>query len=512
MATTFKSRFFRRADRDESPAGRDRSGRTALWLFAAAGLAVVVISVLAVRSVLARFSARGDGVETQIVSPGTLRVSISSEGNLSSGTNAELKCQVAGGARIISIVPDGTHVTAGTELVQLDRSSFDQALDAERILYERAVATQIQAEQDYQAAAIAVQEYLEGSYHKDLQAASELIVVARQNLDTDKNVLSHTERMFRKGFVTSLQLEADRFSVEHGQLDLDAAILAKRVLEEFTKPKTIKQLESVRDAADARRRSEQANVNLEKAKVDRIKDQLKYCVIKAPQRGMVVYANDAERRSSSDSPQIDEGAMVRERQTIIRLPDLGDMQVETTVHESHVPHIRAGMPARITILERVWNGHVKSIASRPAPPPRFSTPTKNYTVYVGLDGDTNGLRPGMTAQVEILLADKHDVCTIPVTAVVEQKDQYFAWVKRPAGPEKRQVSLGTTDDKVIEIKSGLKAGEEVILNPRATVAEAMHFDDASSLLEDDARFHARPVGPDVSPTRAATRDVSHSSP
>ncbi len=510
MATTLKTRFFRRAEPKNAPAGRDKAERSALWPIAAAALVVVVIAGLAARTVLGRLSARGDGMETQIVAKGPLRVSISAEGNLSSGKNAELKCQVAGGARIISIVPDGTHVTPGTELVQLDRSSFDQALDAERILYERAIATQIQAEQDYQAAAIAVKEYLEGSFHKDRQAAQQAIVVAQQNLDTDKNVLSHTERMFRKGFVTPLQLEADRFAVEHGQLDLDAAVLAKKVLEEFTKPKTIKQLESVRDAADARRRSEQANVNLEKAKVDRIKDQLKYCVIKAPQRGMVVYANDPDRRDRSDAPQIEEGAMMRERQTIIRLPDLNDMQVETTVHESHVPHIRAGMPALIQILGHPWRGHVKSIASRPTPPSRFSTPTKNYTVFVTIDGNTTGLRPGMTAQVEILLADKRDILTVPVTAVVEQKDQFYAWVKQPAGPEKRTVTLGTTDDRVIEIKSGLKAGDEVILNPRATVAEAMHFDDASTILEDDSRFHARPAKADLTLSNGEPQAVSQS--
>jgi len=512
MATTFKSRFFGGAGPAGPPWGLRVSGRGILWLFAATLVIVLLVAWLAARSILGRFSAARENVETERVVRGPLRVSISVEGNLSSGTNAELKCQVLGGARIISIVPDGTHVTAGTELVQLDRSSFDQALDAERILYERAVATQIQAEQDYQAAAISMKEYLEGTYNKDLQAAKELIIVAQQNLDTDNNVLSHTERMYRKGFVTALQLEADKFAVEHGQLDLDAAVLAKKVLEEFTRAKTLKQLEAVRDAADARRRSEQANVNLEKTKVDRIRGQLKYCIIKAPQRGMVVYANDPDRRDRSDAPQIEEGAMMRERQTIIRLPDLNDMQVETTVHESHVPHIRPGMPAHIEILGRAWHGHVKSIASRPTPPSRYSTPTKNYTVFVALDGNLAGLRPGMTAQVEILLADEHDVCTVPVTAVVEQRDQYYAWVKQPSGPQKRIVTLGTTDDKVIEIKSGLAVGDEVILYPRATVPEAMRFDDAGDVLEDDSRFHSKANKVEASKPQSDTPAVSQSKP
>jgi RND family efflux transporter MFP subunit len=516
MATTLKTRWFRRATpKAGAPkagppnSGTRLSGRNLLWLMGATGLAILLGSGLAARWFLLHYSASHDGIETQVVQKGRLMVTIASEGNLASANNAELKCQVAGGARIISIVPDGTQVAAGTELVQLDRSSFDQQLDAEKIIYERAIATQIQAEQDYQAAEIAVREYLEGSYHKDLQAAKEQIIVAQQNLDVDKNVLSHTERMYRKGFVTALQLEADKFAVEHAQLDLDAATLAKKVLEEFTRPKTLKQLESVRDAADARRHAEQASVNLEKTKLDRIQQQLKFCVIKAPQRGMVVYANDPDRRSSSDSPQIEEGAMARERQTIIRLPDLGNMQVETTVHESHVPHIRPGMPARIGILDRTWKGHVKSIASRPAPPPRYSTPTKNYSVFISIEGDLSGLRPGMTAQVEILLADLHDVCAVPVAAVVQQQEQYYAWVKEPNGPHKRKVTIGTTDDKIIEIKSGLVAGDNVITNPRATVPETMHFEDSGrQASEDDSRFRSKVQAAEPAKSQSDAQPVS----
>jgi hypothetical protein len=99
-----------------------------------------------------------------------------------------------------------------------------------------------------------------------------------------------------------------------------------------------------------------------------------------------------------------------------------------------------------------------------------------------------------------------------VTAVVEQKDQFYAWVKKPAGPEKRTVTLGTSDDRVIEIKSGLNVGDEVILNPRSTVAEAIHFDDANTILEDDSRFHARPTKTDLAQTNSEPPADSHSGP
>lgn len=452
-------------------------------------LVVVALAVLGGAKWLPNLWAHQDGVETKRVQRGRLLVTLDSEGNVESADNRELKCQVAGGARIISIVPDGTRVEAGAELVQFDRSAFDQQQDEQRIIYERAVATKIQAEQDYQAAEISVREYLEGTFRKDLQTAETQITIAKQNLESNRNSFVHTERMFRKGFVTALQMEADKFAVEHSQLDLDAALIAKKVLQDFTKPKMLKQLEAVRDAADARRQSEQASVNLEKAKLDRITQQTKYCVIKAPQHGMVVYANDVDRRGASDAPQVEEGAMVRERQTVIRLPDLNNMQVQTTVHESRVPQIAPGMPARITILDRIWNGRVKSIASRPAPPQRYQAPTKNYAVFISIEGDTSGLKPGMTASVEMLLADLHDVCTVPVTAVVESNGEYYAWVKVPGGTKKHAVTIGKTDDKVLEIRSGLSAGDDVIVNPRATLREAMGLEEQQA-SEDDARFHA----------------------
>ncbi len=494
MATTSETESATNAP--ERPAPKSESARRVrpvlFWTLIGTGAALVI--GLAIGGLWLRLrSSSGDGIETSRAQLRHLQVTITAEGNIESANNCELKCHVVGGARILSIVPDGTQVEAGAELVQLDRSGFEQRLSEQKITYERAVATKIQAEQDFEAAQADVREYVEGTYLKDLKAAEAQISIARQNLESNRNALLHTERMFRKGFVTALQLEADKFAVERSQLDLDAAITAKKVLEQFTRPKTIKQLEAIRDAADARRRSEEASVHLEKAKLERIQQQLKYCVIRAPQRGMVIYGNDPEQRGGGgDSPQIEEGAMVRERQTILRLPDLNAMQVKTSFHESRIPHIRPGMAARIKVSERTWSGHVKSIANRPLPPQRYQAPAKNYAVYVSIDGDTAGLKPGMTAEVEILLADLRDVCTVPVSSIVQQGGEYYAWINQPGGPSKRRVTIGQSDDRVIEIRDGLAAGEMVIANPRATVREARDVAGLRwRLIEDDSRFYPR---------------------
>jgi HlyD family secretion protein len=78
----------------------------------------------------------------------------------------------------------------------------------------------------------------------------------------------------------------------------------------------------------------------------------------------------------------------------------------------------------------------------------------------------------MTAEVTILIADVQDAITLPITAVVEKRNGYFAYIKTPTRIEERELKIGLTNDTYIEIKDGVKEGDIVVRNPRAVVAEA----------------------------------------
>jgi multidrug efflux pump subunit AcrA (membrane-fusion protein) len=416
------------------------------------------------------------GALTHVVKRGGFMITIKEDGNVESAQNVEVKCQIAGGATILWIVEDGKIVEKGEELVRLDQSQLDDQLNSQTIVYEKAMATKIQAEEDFETAVISVLEYKEGLYKKELQDTEALIIIARENLSSSENLLKHTTRMARKGFATQLQLRADQFGVQRANLELQSANLSKKTLTDYTYAKMLKSLEATRDAAEARKRSELAAFNLEKVRKDRLEDQLKYCIVTAPQSGMVVYANNMSRRSSSTQAQIEEGSMVREGQNLIRLPDLTNMQVKVTVHETKVNLLRSGMPARIVIQDKVLDGTVISIANQPEPGSWMSSSIKEYATTVTIDGFTEGLKPGMTAEVEILIADLENVLIVPVAAVVEQRGQFLAWVQTEKGPERRLLSLGQTNDRDIEIKDGLIIGDVVILNPRAVVPEAREKD------------------------------------
>jgi multidrug efflux pump subunit AcrA (membrane-fusion protein) len=82
-----------------------------------------------------------------------------------------------------------------------------------------------------------------------------------------------------------------------------------------------------------------------------------------------------------------------------------------------------------------------------------------------------GLKPGMSAEVEVIIDRHEDVLTIPVAAVVETEEGDFCWVKSSQGTQRRPLRLGDTNDAFIVVKAGLKERDEVVLNPMSFVEE-----------------------------------------
>ena len=272
--------------------------------------------------------------------------------------------------------------------------------------------------------------------------------------------------MFRKGYVSSNELDAQKFAVQRAQLELASAETAKTVLEQFTKAKKLEELQSQADIAEARKDSEEAAFALEESRLERLEAQKENCIITAPQSGMIVYANDrGSRFGGGQGASIEEGATVRERQNIIRLPDLSKMQVKVNVHESKVEELQAGMPASIVVQGQKYRGVVESIANQPEQTSWFQGNVKEYATIVKIDGDAEGLKPGMTSEVTILVARLQDVLYLPLACVVESKGMYYVWKSVSGEPKRHKVQVGLSNESFVEIKSGIDDETEVFENP-----------------------------------------------
>lgn len=409
---------------------------------------------------------------------GPFRHEVTERGEIESSSNVEIRCKVkarsAGSGTatsILEIVPEGTHVKKGDFLVRFDSSALENEKTQQQIVCNTSAATVIQSRSVYETAVIACKEYLEGTFTQDRETLESEVFVAEENLRKAQDFVAHSEKLAAKGYVTALQLDADRFAVEKAKKDLDIAKTKLRVLSDFTKEKMLKQLEADIATAEARLKADEDIHRLDVQKLKEIEDQIANCVVVAPQEGQVVYANETSGRGDNEIV-IEEGTMIRENQVVIRLPDPTRMQVKAKVNESQIDLVREKMPARIRVdafpnLE--LKGAVTRVEDFPAPRSWFNSAVKEYGAIVSIDSPPPGLRPGMTAEVKILVDAQQDVVQVPVQAVVEHEGRHFVLqpLAEPAAFKVLPVGLGSTNDEFVIIREGLPKATTVVVNPRA---------------------------------------------
>ncbi|AMV38999.1 efflux RND transporter periplasmic adaptor subunit [Planctomyces sp. SH-PL62] len=399
---------------------------------------------------------------------GPLPITVSEKGSLESAKNEDVYCQVEGQTTIIFILPEGTRVKKGELVCELDSAALRESLINQKISTQGADAAYQQAKLTREVAEIAVKEYEEGIYQQDKATINGEIKLAESDLARAADRVDWANRMFDKGYVSRAQKVSEELNHQKAQFSLEQAMSKLTVLENFTKAKTIKELKSDVEKALSDELAKKQTFELEREKEAKFEKQIVNCKLFAPGEGLVVYANDPGRNFGSNTPQVEEGATVRERQKIFSLPDIGNMQVNAKIHESQIDKIVPKMKARIRVdafADMELEGSVVDVAPLPDPSSFFSSDIKVYTSHIRIDNPLPGLRPGMNAEVVILVDRKEDVLTVPVQAILEYKGKDHLAVRTPNGFDRKEVAIGATNDKYVEIVEGVSEGQIVALNP-----------------------------------------------
>ncbi len=269
-----------------------------------------------------------------------------------------------------------------------------------------------------------------------------------------------------------MQLEADKFAVEKSAKELEAAKTKLRVLDDFTKTKMVKQLESDIVITEAKWGSAKKSYDLELTKLKEIEDLIAKCTIYAPKDGLVIYANDRDRHGNDDWV-VEEGTMVRERQVIFRLPDSSAMRVELKVNEALVQFVKKGLPATILPIGmdgEELHGQVTSVNRYAEPGNWRKADVKEYKAFVSIDEQVDGLRSGMTASVTVKCDYISEALQIPVQAIHPHGDDFYCLVREGGKWLARKVKVGPTNSEFFVIEEGLEEGEKVAMNPRRYLA------------------------------------------
>lgn len=412
---------------------------------------------------------------TKVVGKGPFEYVVLEQGEIESSSNVEIRCEVKSrgmsGITIIDVVPEGTVVEKGDVLVKLDSTALDQEQIQQQIACGTAEAAMIQSKSLYDAAIIAKREYEEATFKQEEQLILSEVFVAEQNASNAKLAYDSTMRLALRGIVTSLQLEGDKFAMEKARKDLEAANTKLKGLREYTQEKMLTQLTSDIASAEAKWKADKKSLDLETSKLREIEDQIAKCTIRAPRAGQVVYVNKFSQGRSGSSAEfvVEAGAVVREQQPIIRLPDSNAMQVKATINESRINSVRNGMPVAIRVealRDEILQGEVTKV-NQYAEPAGWGSTVKKYATFVQIKDPPAELRAGMNAEVRIYVERMPEALQIPVQAIAEYKEHFFCLVDTPEGLQTKEVARGPSNDKTMVIMDGLREGDKVVLDPRS---------------------------------------------
>jgi HlyD family secretion protein len=407
---------------------------------------------------------------------------LNAPGRVESSKKTLIRCELqnlvagargGGSSTILTVLPEGSVVKLGDVLATLDASTYEEMLRQQEITVEQARASHLQARLNHEISLLAVREYHDGTVQQTLNGMEGSIALARSDLSRAKDHLTWTERMKEKGYSSPAQIVSEKHSVSQLELTLAKQLTSLELFQRFTLPMTEKSLQSQVTTAETALANEGLRLQRQLDRLALLKKQVDRCTIRAPHDGVLFYFKGGNPRGQSIA--VDEGMEVRERQTLFYLPDLSQMEVQVAVNESVVDQVRMGQRVIVTfeaLPKLVLTGRVDSVGQIPilqkadaGNGPPLDTGVRFFVTIVKLDKVTDGLKPGMTAMVDMELSPRQHVLAIRHEAVRTDRGKKVCYVAHEESLERREVKIGQDTADLVEVLDGLQEGELVALNP-----------------------------------------------
>ena len=435
------------------------------------------------------------------VRQGDFLVSIVEGGTLTATSDISIRNETDYTLQIIDIVPEGTVVEKGDMLVEMDSSNIREKIVSQELSLEAARQNLVtakdslalgrltwegQVEEDMLKQEFSIsdlEKYKEGDWPITKKSLEAKITISEAELERARDRLVKTESLKKKGYATEVELAADRLSVKKQQLNIEQYQQELEISIKYDYPKRVRLLEAnVKEAElDLLRTRQKAKTSIASyessvasrgrtvvAYEERLEDyneQLGLCTVFAPRGGLVVYQQPSSYRYSG----IEVGADVSSKYRILKLPDVSQMMLDIKVHESHVRMVRPGLPCYITIdsmPETRFTGFIRKVAPLPDTSSRYYSPNlKVYNTEVWINEKLSDLKPGVSGRAEIVVTNLSKVLTVPIQAVTTSGGKQVCFVRRGRSDDAVEVEVGMFNDIMIEIKSGLAVGDQVLLSP-----------------------------------------------
>jgi HlyD family secretion protein len=399
--------------------GNGKNRKRTRFFYICGSILLIVVAVVVVAA-FTRGGTKIDPAKLGKVERGDLAKSVVATGKIEPITKVELKSKASG---IVEkwMADAGDKVKEGQVLVQLDREQIQAAVREAQAALAAAEANERAAVADVNRAKTDAEgpdvPLLERAYQRAQKMAKEGVVSEAALDDADK----------------AYQMAVNKRDVARAQLTVNQAKLIQA----------------------------KAQVQQARATLDRSEEDLRYATITSPITG-VVLSRDVEIGDAVSSILVLGSTATQ----VMTLGDISQVYVKGKVDEADIGKVYLGQPARIKVesfKDKTFNGKVTKIAPLGVEKDNVTT----FEVRVSIDNATGELKAMMTANAEIILDEHHNVLMIPEAAILYDKDKN-ASVEVPElhakdGKRKVAVKVGISNGAKTELLSGLKEGQQVVL-------------------------------------------------
>ncbi len=399
--------------------GNHKKKRRRLFIWGGIGVGLVLLIAVGVFAAT-RGGTKIDASKLAKVEKGDLAKSVVATGKVTPIVKVEVKSKASGIVKKL-LVDYGDHVKQGQLLAQLDKVEIEAQVDQSRAALEAAEANLHSTQADLERAKVDAESpdvpLLKRAYDRATGMAKDGVVSASALDDAEKNY----------------EMALNKQNVSKAQVTVLKAKIAQA----------------------------QAQVAQDQANLKQLDEQLSYTDIVSPIDGIVL-SRDVQMGDAVSSILV----LGSSATLVMTLGDTSEVYVKGKVDESDIGKVYLGQPARIKVesfKDKSFTGKVTKISPMGVEKDNVTT----FEVRVSIQNPGGELKAEMTANAEIILEEHKNVLQIPEGAILYDKDKK-ASVEIPNskgkdGKDKIAVNIGISNGAKTEVLSGLKEGDQVVL-------------------------------------------------
>lgn len=377
-----------------------------------------------------------------IAERGSISKTVAASGSVTSNLDVEIKCKASG--EIVTLpfdISDTVH--DGDLLMELDPEDEERSVDLAEVSLSISQARLNRTQENLSLASLD----LETAYER---AEIDLEIIEARAEDSQASA-DRIEELYELGFISQEEYEQALTAALASGADLDAANLRFDELEAQDAALGLLHLDVTLARADV----QSSRINLDNA-YNRLDDTRVY----APMDGIVTarYVQIGQIISSGMSST--SGGT-----PVLMVSDHSRLFILARVDESNIGQVETGQQVRISTdayPDEVFEGDITRIAPTGVNMQNVVT----FEVRIEVTSENKSLlKPEMTADVEIVIAEKPDAILVPSNAVMSMHGSSMVMVPGENGdPEHVQVVTGLDNGEFTEIISGLSEGDTVLIN------------------------------------------------